>query len=119
MGPATEAAYDDSPKQAINYAQKSLRSAGTQLSSAVAKEKAAIDHELGYLAGALEEAHSLIAQLEARVVPVSASQPPSDQEVPAHEYVGSSSVYDRLHNSVVAIHMLQTRIAVIVRNLEV
>jgi len=89
------------------------------LNSAVAKEKAAIDHELSYLAGALEEVHNLFSQLEARVSPVSVQLPPQDSDTPAHEYVGSSSVYDRLHSSVVAIHMLQNRVATVVRNLEV
>lgn len=85
----------------------------------VAKEKAAIDHELSVLYNALEDAHSLLSQLESAVSPVSTPTPESDGSAPSHEYVGSSSVYERIHSAATAVHMFQDRVARVVRNLEV
>jgi len=89
------------------------------ISQAVAKEKAAIDHEITILHRALEEAHTLISSLETAVNPVSTQLPPTDNAKPQHEAVGSSRVYTAIHEAVTGIHVLQDRVATVLRNLEV
>jgi hypothetical protein len=91
---------------------------GSQLSDSVAKEKAAIDHELSALANELDYAHVIVGDLEGRVAPVSSPPSPST-EPPSHDYIGASQVYDRLHNAVSTMHTLQERLTSVLRHLEV
>ena len=114
MGPATQA------EEYVGNEVRAVRSNIGRLSqTAVAKEKAAIDHEVGILHRALEDAHQLISQLEAAVSPVSTPLPPSDASMPQHEQVGSSRVYSEIHAAATGVHLLQERIANVLRNLEV
>jgi hypothetical protein len=114
----------DSDIRAIkSYATQEAQTIGASLrqplNSAVAKERVAIDHEMSMLHQALERAHSLVSNLEARVSPVSQQVPPSDIASQTHEAVGNSRVYSELHTAATAVHVLEERIASVLRNLEV
>lgn len=92
---------------------------GAQLQQNIAQEKAAIDHEIGVLHRALEEAHTLVSQLESRISPVSTPLPPNDGSKAQHETVGSSRVYNAIHEASSGVHFLQDRLATVLSNLEV
>jgi len=66
-----------------------VRKGATALNSAVAKEKAAIDHELSYLAGSPRGGpQPLLRSLRHVYHPCLYNYHPKHSDTPAHEYVG-------------------------------
>jgi hypothetical protein len=85
----------------------------------VAREKAAIEEVVQLIQGNLDMLEEAIIYHAGKVTPVSAQSPVPEIDSPGFDYLGSSPVYEQLHNILNRVNMSRSAVNQITNQLEI